>query len=141
MDFFQNIPGVEVALTPTPKTFNRPKYNTELLSARETAQMRLARPENFCGHCNNLRWPHLGTSHSTEIVDLERSKNEGRCYTCGLLWEWVGRLVRGRVKVKSLTLKFRETLEIELTLESGTMETRYPRWQLHAMLSTCTFRF
>lgn len=141
MEFFQNISGVEVVLAPITKASKRPKYSTELLTAREIAQMRLARPENFCRHCNNLRWPHLGTSWPTKIADLEKSKNERRCYTCGLLWEWVGRLVRRRDDLRSLTLHFQETLEVELTLESGMVETKYPRWQLHVMLSMYTFHF
>jgi len=149
MDFFKSIPGVEVAQVARPTPSKRRKYSIHL-TEREAAETRLARPDNFCICCHNLRWRHLGDHSPTKIGDLKKSSYEG-CHTCGLLLDWVDRLMRAhdergdkvlgkglRGKVKGVDLRFRETLELDISIEGF---PRGLRWELNTLLGTCTVRF
>ncbi|PMD42949.1 HET-domain-containing protein [Hyaloscypha variabilis F] len=144
MDFFKSIPGVEVAQVARPTPSKRRKYSIHL-TEREAAETRLARPDNFCICCHNLRWRHLGDHSPTKIGDLKKSSYEG-CHTCGLLLDWVDRLMRAhdergdkvlgkglRGKVKGVDLRFRETLELDISIEGF---PRGLRWELHTLLGT-----
>lgn len=139
MEFYKNIPGVEVVNAPSlpPPARRQPRHmSNQFLTNREGAQTRLAMRGKTCAECRSLRWPHLGTIVPTDLKLLEKRAKNGTCYTCGLLLQWVDRLVKGKGKVERLELQFKETLELHIDFTTGSLESKYVTWQLHTNLSS-----
>ena len=109
------------------------------LTPSEVAELRLARQTRFCGRCRNLRWRHLGDPLPIDIENLKKSYDEKWCYTCGLLLDWVERLMatnRGngekglRQTVKGVNWIFRNTLKLEIMFEG---QVSGMKWELHTL--------
>ena len=143
MNFGESIPGVSPVQIANPKPQKQRKHNLHL-TQREAAELRLARPDRFCGTCHNLRWRPSRGYLPIYIKALKKSNDEKWCYTCGLLLDWVERLMvahredgamvtgkEPRGKVMAIDLIFRDTLELKFRLEE---QVDCVRWRLHTLL-------
>ena len=145
MDAHRTISNIGPVQAANPQSQQQSKHSTPPTQP-DVAELRLARKTRFCGTCHNLRWQHLGDPFPIQVEDLKKSHDEKWCYTCGLLRDWVVRLMatnrgkkvenvsgKGTRQVKGVKLIFGDTLKLEFLFVTLAGPNKTIKWDLHTL--------